>query len=148
VARRQPLAAVFVFPSLWVLAEWFRGWFLTGFPWLYLGNSQIDGWLAGWAPLGGVLALGWMAAFSGAALAQLGQLRDRAPGVIAGLLCAALPWLWGAATTIAASSRSGWARACAPRPRASPRSWCSRRRRRARSGTSWPRSSPPSSRRP
>ncbi|MFA5548799.1 MAG: apolipoprotein N-acyltransferase [Porticoccaceae bacterium] len=96
VARRQPLAAVFVFPSLWVLAEWFRGWFLTGFPWLYLGNSQIDGWLAGWAPLGGVLALGWMAAFSGAALAQLGQLRDRAPGVIAGLLCAALPWLWGA----------------------------------------------------
>lgn len=95
MARRPPLAALFLFPSLWVVAEWFRGWFLTGFPWLYLGNSQIDGWLAGWAPIGGVLTLSWMLAFSGAALAQLAQLRDSPPGVIAGLLLTALLWLWG-----------------------------------------------------
>lgn len=27
-------------PLLWVLAEYWRGWFLTGFPWSYLGHSQ------------------------------------------------------------------------------------------------------------
>ena len=43
-----------VLPGGWVLVEWFRGWFLSGFPWLSLGYSQTDGWLAGYAPLSGV----------------------------------------------------------------------------------------------
>jgi apolipoprotein N-acyltransferase len=30
------------YPAAWVLVEWYRSWFLTGFPWLYLGNTQID----------------------------------------------------------------------------------------------------------
>lgn len=42
------------FPALWVLMEAFRGWFLTGFPWLYLGTTQTDTWLANLAPLIGV----------------------------------------------------------------------------------------------
>ena len=29
-------------PGLWLLLEWWRGWFLSGFPWLSLGYSQSD----------------------------------------------------------------------------------------------------------
>lgn len=41
-------------PVLWLLLDWFRGWFLTGFPWLWLGYSQIDSPLAPIAPILGV----------------------------------------------------------------------------------------------
>ena len=44
-------------PAAWVLLEWVRGWFLSGFGWLSLGYSQTDTWLAGWAPVGGVYLL-------------------------------------------------------------------------------------------
>lgn len=41
-------------PLLWLLADWGLGHLLTGFPWLWLGYSQIDTPLAGFAPLLGV----------------------------------------------------------------------------------------------
>ena len=41
-------------PSFWLLMDWLRGWFLTGFPWAYLGYSHIDTPLIGFAPLLGV----------------------------------------------------------------------------------------------
>ena len=49
----------FAFAGLWAIQEWFRGWFLTGFPWLYAGYSQLDAPLAGFAPIGGV----WFVSF-------------------------------------------------------------------------------------
>lgn len=47
------------FPALWVLAEWVRSWFLSGFPWLNLGYSQLDSPLAGFGPLLGVYGMSW-----------------------------------------------------------------------------------------
>jgi len=56
----SPLLA---FPALWVLIEWWRGWFLTGFPWLNAGDSQIDGPLAGFVPLTGVYGVSLLVVF-------------------------------------------------------------------------------------
>ncbi len=55
-------------PAAWTLLEWFRSWFLSGFPWLSLGYSQLDAPLAGWAPLMGVYGVSWAVAFSGSLL--------------------------------------------------------------------------------
>lgn len=80
-----------VLPAMWSLGELFRGWFLTGFPWLSLGYSQIDTWLGGYAPVLGVYGVGWMVAMSSGALIALvvSQNRNR---------CIAAVWLlaiWG-----------------------------------------------------
>ncbi|NLD15017.1 MAG: apolipoprotein N-acyltransferase [Gammaproteobacteria bacterium] len=63
------------FAAFWVASDAFRGWFLTGFPWLYAGYSQLDGPLAGLAPLGGVWLASFVLALSGPLLLQLGYCR-------------------------------------------------------------------------
>ncbi len=58
-------------PTAWVLLEWLRGWFLTGFPWLSLGYAQIDTPLAGLAPLFGVYGISLICALCAGALVTL-----------------------------------------------------------------------------
>ena len=78
-------------PAFWTLGEWFRGWFLSGFPWLNLGYSQIDSPLAAYAPILGVYGLSLLAALSAALLLWLWQARrSAAPWAIPLLLL-----IWG-----------------------------------------------------
>jgi apolipoprotein N-acyltransferase len=61
--------AMVLLPSLWVLFEWIRGWFLTGFPWLNLGYSQVYSPLTGYAPWLGVYGVSFFCALSAGLLA-------------------------------------------------------------------------------
>lgn len=88
------LQLVLWFPMAWALGEWFRGWFLTGFPWLSLGYSQIDAPLGGYAPLLGVYGVSLLCALSAGLLLALAGPRRVLP-VIALLL------LWGGGYALA-----------------------------------------------
>ena len=64
-AKTAPaLELLLALPALWVLVEWWRGWFLSGFPWLNLGVSQLAAPLAGLAPVLGEYGVSWAVAFS------------------------------------------------------------------------------------
>jgi apolipoprotein N-acyltransferase len=83
------------FSAAWVALEWTLTWFLTGFPWLYLGYAQLADPLRHWAPVGGVLTVSFVAALS-ATVAVAGITRDATPRSISiGVGVAAIPWLAG-----------------------------------------------------
>ncbi|MDZ5604510.1 apolipoprotein N-acyltransferase [Pseudomonas sp. RP23018S] len=92
-----PLADALSFAALWLLQEAFRGWFLTGFPWLYAGYSQLAGPLAGLAPLGGVWLISFVLALSAALLCNLHRLRARPPLLMMGVALLIAPWIAGLA---------------------------------------------------
>ncbi len=62
------LLSVFAFASLWFLYEWFRSWFMTGFPWLFAGDAQLHTWLNGWAPIISVYGLSFLTALTAACI--------------------------------------------------------------------------------
>lgn len=82
-----------VLPAAIVTLEWFRGWFLSGFPWLAVGYTHIDTPLAGFAPVGGVYTMSLAVIVCAGALVALllGSTRTRiiAVSVVAGI------WLTG-----------------------------------------------------
>ncbi len=77
--------AALVIPALWTLAEWLRATLFTGFPWLSLGTAAIDTPLAGFAPLGGVVAVSLVTAAAAGLLwcIALGQARWAAAAAFA-----------------------------------------------------------------
>ncbi|MFI8482465.1 apolipoprotein N-acyltransferase [Pseudomonas sp. NPDC078700] len=88
-----PLADALAFAALWVAQEAFRGWFLTGFPWLYAGYSQLDGPLTGLAPVGGVWLISFVLALTAALVVNLYALRKRPAFLAAAAVLLAAPWL-------------------------------------------------------
>lgn len=95
--NEAPLADALCFAALWLLQEAFRGWFLTGFPWLYAGYSQLDGPLAGLAPLGGVWLISFTLALTAALLCNLHRLRPRPSFLAVASVLLLAPWGLGLA---------------------------------------------------
>ena len=85
-----------VFPAIWVLVEWVKGWMFTGFPWLNLGYSQIDAPLKGYAPILGVYGVSWLVALS-AGMLLLSILDRRRRNLQRLLPVLAALWITGAA---------------------------------------------------
>jgi apolipoprotein N-acyltransferase len=87
-----PLRWLVLLPAGWVLVEWFRGWFLSGFPWLALGYSQLETPLRGYAPVSGVYGTSLAAALLAGALVTLvlGRRKERlaAIGVVVAVVVA------------------------------------------------------------
>jgi apolipoprotein N-acyltransferase len=79
--RRQSTSVLLllVFPAAWVATEGFRGWVFTGFPWLLIGQAQIDNWLAYVSPLTGVFGISWLTALLAGCLVLLfiGQKKEK-----------------------------------------------------------------------
>lgn len=69
-SRFSVVDSVLLFPLLWLGFELFKGWFLTGFPWLDIGVSQIDSQLAGWIPVLGSYGVSLLLAMMAGLLLQ------------------------------------------------------------------------------
>jgi apolipoprotein N-acyltransferase len=93
--RRSAWRWLLGMPAAWLLIEWWRGWFLSGFPWLSLGYSQTDSWLARLAPLGGVYGISLALLVMSGALIALARGDARARLAAAAALI--LPWTAAAA---------------------------------------------------
>ena len=83
-----------VYPTLWVLLEWARSWLLTGFPWLYLGYSQLTSPLRGLAPVLSVYGISWALVFTSGLISII--LLTRRLGIIFSCLLA-IAVLWSGA---------------------------------------------------
>lgn len=79
-------------PALWTFSEFARGTLFSGFPWLLVGDSQIDSPLAGFLPVIGAQATTLLLATSAAGLVAAATAARRWPFLVLALL----PWAVGA----------------------------------------------------
>jgi apolipoprotein N-acyltransferase len=63
-------ALVLALPACWMLGEWIRTWLFTGFPWLFLGYAHLNTWLAGWAPIAGVISISFILVLGAGVIAE------------------------------------------------------------------------------
>lgn len=61
--KNNNVRILMAFPVLWVVFELLRGYLFTGFPWLYMGYSQMGNQLISFAPIGSVFLVSWAAVF-------------------------------------------------------------------------------------
>lgn len=94
----QPTRLLLLLPAGWVLSEWVRGWFLTGFTWLQLGYSQADSPLRSVAALFGVYGVSWCLAMLAGGLVLAVRKGSRALLVYFGSVLALLAGTYGLET--------------------------------------------------
>jgi apolipoprotein N-acyltransferase len=94
LSARHPWYPLIIAPATWVALEWLRGWFMSGFPWMTLGYSQIDSPLAGFAPVLGIFGVSLALMISAAALLAVLQMQGRQR--LAAVVIALAPWIAGA----------------------------------------------------
>ena len=81
---------ILLLPVAWLFFEWCKGWLFSGFPWLELGTSQVNGPLSGYIPVIGALGVSGLVALSAGLLAY--GWRYRYPLAVIPVL---LIWLGG-----------------------------------------------------
>ncbi|MBB1268952.1 apolipoprotein N-acyltransferase [Shewanella sp. SR44-3] len=95
--RIGKLSNLALFPALWVLTEWLRGWVMTGFPWLWAGYSQTQGPLSALASVIGALGLSFVIALVAASLAYAcarpKSLSHLSPSIMILAVLAVCTWL-------------------------------------------------------
>lgn len=93
---------VFAFPAIWVFSEWVRSWLFTGFPWLFLGYSQTNSPLKGYAPLLSVYGISLaLTVSSGLIVNAVIQYRQKNyRSLYFQLLALALIWIIGSLTSL------------------------------------------------
>ncbi|WP_040975793.1 apolipoprotein N-acyltransferase [Necropsobacter massiliensis] len=79
LVQRFQVRGAAVFPVIWTLTEFLRGWLFTGFPWLQFGYTQIDSPFAGLAPLFGVEGLSFFVMWVSAVLFSIVSALLNAP---------------------------------------------------------------------
>ncbi len=92
---QHKLSLLFAFPATWLLSEWLRTWLFTGFPWLFAGYADQNTWLAGWAPVTGVMGLSLISALTAGFIAQLAYRPVKSASLIGAGVIAALLWIGG-----------------------------------------------------
>lgn len=97
---RHTLGLIVALPACWMLGEWIRTWLLTGFPWLFLGYGHLNSPLTGWAPITGVIGIGFILSLTaGIAAEWMWRNNERSTSkqalIIASSICAAF-WIAGA----------------------------------------------------
>ncbi len=73
----NPLSTIdtlIILPLAWLGFEWFKTWFLTGFPWLEVGIGQVDTFfLQGLIPVVGSQGVSFLIAMAAAVIINVGQ---------------------------------------------------------------------------
>jgi apolipoprotein N-acyltransferase len=66
--KLSPLVSASLFSAVWIISEYCRAHFLTGFPWLLIGFGQFDSPFHSLLPSIGVYGVGFLTCFSGTLL--------------------------------------------------------------------------------
>ena len=85
---------ILLFSTLWVANDLFRSVFLTGFPWLFIGDSQLDGPLSGWLPVIGSYGVSLILCLTSASIVAIILKRQLGTILVIGLV---LIGLWAPA---------------------------------------------------